>query len=71
MKQKPLRMALLLDWRGRGYAKPKYGLIDDELLLRKGVAPFLATDGQQLLARKDDLVLLEPAPAAATPAMVA
>jgi hypothetical protein len=73
MDHKPMRMALLLDWRGKGYAMPKYGLVDDALLLRKGSAPFIATDGQRLTARRDDLVMLEtvPAPQAATPEMVA
>lgn len=73
MNCKPMRMALLLDWRGKGYAMPKYGLVDDELLLRKGSAPFITTDGQRLIARRNDLVLLEAvsAPAAATPEMVA
>jgi hypothetical protein len=73
MSRKPMRMALLLNWRGKGYARPKYGLVDDELLLRKGSAPFIATDGQRLTALRSDLVLLKPvpAPAAATPEMVA
>jgi hypothetical protein len=73
MNCKPMRMALLLDWRGKGYGMPKYGLVDDEVLMRKGSAPFIATDGQRLTARRDDLLLLEAAstPAAATPEMVA
>jgi hypothetical protein len=58
MAIKPMRMALLLNGRDKGYARPKYGLVDDEILLRKGVATFLATDGQHLEAQRDDLVLL-------------
>ena len=57
--QKQLRMALLLNWRDRGYSRPRYGLVDDEELLRVGRSTFLSTDGQQLFARRDDLLLLQ------------
>jgi hypothetical protein len=53
-----LRMALLLNWRNKGYARPHYGLVDDEELLRTGKSLFLSTDGQRLPATRDDLLLL-------------
>lgn len=56
--QKELRMALLLNWRNKGYARPHYGLIDDEELLRTGKSIFLSTDGRQLTATLADLMLL-------------
>ena len=65
--QQPMRMALLLAWRSKGYTRPHYGLVDDEELLRTGRAIFLSTDGQQLAATRHDLLLLQPsAPAAET-----
>lgn len=57
--QKELRMALLLNWRNRGYSRPHYGLVDDEELLRTGRSTFLSADGKQMSARRDDLLLLE------------
>lgn len=56
--QKPMRVALLLQWRDRGYLRPPYGLVDDEELLRTGRSTFLGTDGRTLLAHRDDLLLL-------------
>ena len=58
--QKPLRMALLLAWRSYGYARPRYGLVDDEELLRTGKSTFLCTDGRALPATRNDLLLLHP-----------
>lgn len=58
--QKPLRMALLLAWRSKGFARPRYGLVDDEELLRTGKANFLCTDGRMLLAMRNELLLLQP-----------
>ena len=57
----PMRMALLLAWRSKGYSRPHYGLVDDEELLRTGTATFLSTDGQLLPATLQDLLLLQPA----------
>jgi hypothetical protein len=57
----PMRMALLLAWRSKGYSRPHYGLVDDEKLLRTGTADFLSTDGQLLPATLHDLLLLQPA----------
>jgi hypothetical protein len=57
--QKPLRMALLLNWRNTGYSRPHYGLVDDEELLRTGKSTFLGTDGRALRASRDDLLLLQ------------
>ena len=54
-----MRVALLLQWRNRGYSRPSYGLVDDEELLRTGRAIFLGTDGQQLPTTRDDLLLLQ------------
>jgi hypothetical protein len=58
---KPLRMALLLSWRDKGFTRPRYGLVDDEELLRTGRSSFLCTDGQSLLATRNDLLLLQEA----------
>lgn len=55
------RVALLLNWRSKGYARPHYGLVDDEELLRTGRAIFLSTDGRLLSATRDDLLLLQEA----------
>lgn len=55
------RVALLLNWRSKGYARPHYGLVDDEELLRTGRAIFLSTDGRLLLATRGDLLLLQEA----------
>lgn len=57
--QKELRVALLLSWRGKGYSRPHYGLVDDEELLRTGKSTFLSTDGRQLPATRADLLLLQ------------
>ncbi len=57
--QTVLRMALLLNWRERGYARPHYGLVNDEELLRTGTAMFLTADGKQVMARRKDLLLLQ------------
>lgn len=57
--QKQLRVALLLNWRGKGYSRPHYGLVDDEELLRKGETTFLSTDGRQLTATPTELLLLQ------------
>ena len=57
--QKELRVALLLNWRGKGCSRPYYGLVDDEELLRTGKSIFLSTDGRQLLATCADLLLLQ------------
>lgn len=53
------RVALLLNWRCYGYARPHYGLVDDEELLRTGRATFLSTDGRQHFATSADLLLLQ------------
>ena len=55
------RVALFLNWCGKGYARPHYGLVDDEELLRTGRAIFLSTDGRLLSATRDDLLLLQEA----------
>jgi hypothetical protein len=55
------RVALLLNWRSKGYARPHYGLVDDEELLRTGKSIFLSTDGRLLSATRDDLLLLQAA----------
>lgn len=52
------RMALLLNWRNNGFARPHYGLVDDEELLRTGRALFLSTDGRLLPVTRNDLLLL-------------
>lgn len=52
------RVALLLNWRMRGYFKPPYGLVDDEELLRTGSATFLSGDGRQVVAQRNELLLL-------------
>jgi hypothetical protein len=57
--QKQLRVALLLNWRGKGYTRPHYGLVDDEELLRTGKSTFLSTDGRKLTATPADLLLLQ------------
>ena len=59
--RKPMRVALLLQWRSRGYSRPSYGLVDDEELLRTGQSIFLGTDGRELPATRDDLLLLQQA----------
>ena len=59
--QKQLRVALLLNWRSKGYSRPHYGLVDDEELLRTGKSTFLSTDGKQLVATRADLLLLQQA----------
>ena len=59
--QKQLRVALLLNWRSKGYSRPHYGLVDDEELLRTGKSTFLSTDGKQLSATRADLLLLQQA----------
>ena len=56
-----MRVALLLAWRSKGFARPRYGLVDDEELLRTGRSAFLTTDGQRLSATPHDLLLLQPA----------
>ncbi len=61
--QKELRVALLLNWRNKGYGRPLYGLIDDEELLRTGASTFLCADGRQLRATPNDLLLLQDASA--------
>lgn len=58
-KQKELRVALLLNWRSKGYARPHYGLVNDEELLRTGTSTFLSADGRQLAATRADLLLLQ------------
>lgn len=58
-RQRELRVALLLNWRGKGYSRPHYGLVDDEELLRTGKSIFLSTDGRQLPAIRADLLLLQ------------
>lgn len=55
-----MRMALLLHWRSRGYLRPRYGLVDDEELLRLGTAAFNTRDGESLLVTRQELLLLEP-----------
>lgn len=63
--QKPLRIALLLAWRNKGYSQPRYGLVDDEELLLTGRASFLGTDGLRVAVIPGDLLLLQqPTPAA-------
>ena len=57
--QKERRVALLLNWRGKGYARPHYGLVDDEELFRTGKSTFLSTDGRQLSATRAELLLLQ------------
>ena len=52
-------MALLLNWRNRGYSRPHYGLVNDEELLRTGRSTFLSADGKQISVRRGDLLLLE------------
>lgn len=59
--QKQLRVALLLNWRSKGYSRPHYGLVDDEELSRTGKSTFLSTDGKQLSATRADLLLLQQA----------
>ncbi len=58
---KPMRVALLLAWRSKGFTRPRYGLVDDEELLRTGRSTFLSTDGQQLSTTLQELLLLQPA----------
>lgn len=67
--QKQRRVALLLNWRGKGLSRPHYGLVDDEELLRTGKSTFLSADGRQLTATPADLLLLQHAvgKAVATP----
>ena len=59
--QKPMRVALLLAWRSKGFTRPRYGLVDDEELLRTGRSIFLSADGLRLSATLQDLLLLQPA----------
>ena len=59
--QKPLRVALLLAWRDKGFSRPRYGQVDDEELLRTGRSNFLCTDGRTLLVTRNDLLLLQRA----------
>lgn len=56
-----MRVALLLAWRSKGFTRPRYGLVDDEELLRTGRSTFLSTDGQRLSTTLQDLLLLQPA----------
>jgi len=58
---RPMRMALLLAWRSKGFTRPRYGLVDDEELLRTGRSSFLMTDGERLHATPQDLLLLHSA----------
>jgi len=67
---KPMRMALLLPWRSRGFQRPRYGLVDDEELLLRGSALFVTCDGHHLRATRQELLLLEHA-ASAPPASAA
>lgn len=62
---KPMRMALLLPWRSRGFQRPRYGLVDDEELLLRGSALFVTCDGHHLRATRQELLLLEQATLAA------
>lgn len=57
--QKELRVALLLNWRRKGYSRPHYGLVDDEELLRTGMSIFQSADGQLVPATRADLLLLQ------------
>lgn len=56
---KPMRMALFLPWRSRGFQRPHYGLVDDEELLLRGSALFVTCDGHHLRATRQELLLLE------------
>jgi hypothetical protein len=53
-------MALLLHWRSRGFLRPRYGLVDDEELLRVGSTALVCGDGQRLAVTRQELLLLEP-----------
>ena len=55
-----MRVALLLAWRSKGFARPRYGLVDDEELLRTGTAIFLTADGLRMHTTLQDLLLLQP-----------
>jgi hypothetical protein len=59
--QKPRRMALLIQWRDKGYTRPCYGIVDDDELFLTGSSTFLGTDGKQLIATPNDLLLLDMA----------
>ncbi len=47
-------------WRSRGFPRPRYGLVDDEELLRLGSATFITGDGQRLVVTRQELLMLEP-----------
>jgi hypothetical protein len=61
LTRKPMRLALLLEWRSRGFTRPRYGLVDDDELLLTGKSIFLSTDGQSLPVIRRELLLLQPA----------
>ena len=58
-ERKAMRMAFLLDWRNKGFSRPRYGLIDDEELLRVGTTMLLMTNGERVVTRRQELLLLE------------
>jgi hypothetical protein len=54
-----MKMALLFERCDDDTSRPRYGLIDDEELLRHGRSIFLCTDGRRLIAGSNDVVLLQ------------
>ena len=59
IERKAMRMAFLLDWRNKGFSRPRYGLIDDEELLRTGTTMLYMTNGERVVTRRQEILLLE------------
>jgi len=65
MNLKPMKMALLLAWRHRGFMRPRYGLVDNDELLQRGSTTFITCDGHRLQATRQELLLIDAVPAGA------
>ena len=65
MNLKPMKMALLLPWRNRGFVRPRYGLVDGDELLQRGATTFITCDGHRLRATQQELLLIDAMPAGA------
>ena len=58
-ERKAMRMAFLLDSRNKEFSRPRYGLIDDEELLRVGTTMLYMTNGERVVTRRQEILLLE------------
>jgi hypothetical protein len=65
MYLKPMKMALLLPWRNRGFLRPRYGLVDDDELSQRGSTMFITCDGLRLRATRQELMLIDAVPTGA------